>query len=293
MRTSSGACSDAGTMPPIERRAVAAGRKAPPAREGVQSVERVIALLRALGCAGPPLSVAQLSAAVSLPRPTVYRLMKTLNDQGMIAATDGGYVIGPRVLWLAAQRLEQIDVRAAGRPVLLDLRDRTDETTHLAVLQQGQVVYIDKVEPAGPLRMASAIGKIIPAHCTALGKAMLAYLPDADVARVIDAWGTPRRTARTITDRHRLRGELAAVRARGYAIDNVENEDGIRCVGAPVFDHTGGVAGAVSVSGATRTVTMERVRRWLGPQVREAAERISRSMGWKGTLGGDGEHNGS
>ena len=248
--------------------------------EAVQSVERVIVLLAALGRADRPLTITQLGEASSLPRPTVYRLIQTLTDQGMTAHVEGGYVIGPRILWLAGQRLEQIELRTVGRAVLLDLRDRTGETVHLAVLEQGQVVYIDKTEASGPLRMASAIGKIMPAHCTALGKAMLAHLPADDVARVLDTWGLPARTAHTITQRPKLLTELATVRARGYALDNVENEEGVRCVGAPIFDHRGHVAGAVSVSGPTRSVTLERVRRRLGPQVAAAAAEISQALGW-------------
>lgn len=266
------------------------GRRSAAGRGAVQSVERVIALLNALGRAGRPLSAGELSATVSLPRPTVYRLLQTLSGHGMIAASDGRFVIGPRVLWLAGQRLEQIELRAAGRPALLDLRDRTGETVHLGVLEQGQVVYIDKTEPPGPMRMASAIGKIMPAHCTALGKAMLAHLSADEVARVLDLWGLPRRTPHTITDRRGFQAELAAIRARGYAIDNIENEDGIRCVAAPIFDHRGAVAGAVSLSGSTQTITLARVRRSLGPLVRRASARISHAVGWAGTSrGAEGE----
>ena len=257
-------------------------RRTPAGKDAVQSVERVIALLNALGHAGRPLSARELSAAASLPRPTVYRLLQTLSGHGMIAPADGRFVIGPRVLWLAGQRLEQIELRTAGRPVLLELRDRTGETVHLGVLEQGQVVYIDKTEAPGPMRMASAIGKIMPAHSTALGKAMLAHLPTDQVTRILDLWGMARRTPHTITDRRGLFAELAVIRARGYAIDNVENEDGVRCVAAPIFDHRG-VAGAVSLSGPARTITLTRVRRTLGPLVRRAAARISRAVGWSGT----------
>lgn len=262
----------------------AAGAHSPsPSHDSVQSVERVITLLGALGQAGRPLNISQLSAAAALPRPTVHRLIQTLTAQGMTAHAEGGYVIGPRILWLAGRRLEQVELRAVGRAALVDLRDRTGETVHLAVLEQGQVVYIDKSEPSGPMRMASAIGKIMPAHCTALGKAMLAHLSAEEAARVVETWGLPARTANTITDRPSLAAELTAVRARGYAVDNVENEEGVRCVGAAVFDHRGLVAGAVSLSGPTQSVTQDRVRRVLGPEVMRAAAQISQALGWTGT----------
>lgn len=246
----------------------------------VQSVDRVAALLDCLGQAERPLSVRELSSAVGLPRPTIYRLVQTLAARGFLVVSDSRYAIGPRVLWLAGRRLQQIELRAAGRPHLVELARRTGETAHLAVLERGQVVYIDKVESGGPLRMASTVGAIMPAHCTALGKSMLAFLPTAQVQEVLRAHGLPRRTANTITDPARLLAELAAVRARGYAIDNVENEEGIRCVGAPIIDHRGHVAGAVSVSGSVATITLERARRELSVRVREAAQQISRALGW-------------
>jgi IclR family acetate operon transcriptional repressor len=251
-------------------------------RREVQSVERAMALLAAMGEAGGPLGVRELSERAALPRPTVYRLLQTLQRHGATIATDGGYIIGPQILWLAAQRLEHTELRAVGRPFLIELRNKTRETVHLAVLEQGQVVYVEKGESPGPMRMASAIGKIMPAHCTALGKAMLAHLPAGEVRAILDRRGMPRRTAQTITDARTLMVELDAVRTRGYAIDNVENEEGIRCVGAAVFDHEGRVAGAISISGSAANLTLDRVRRDLGPRVKETAGRISHAMGWQG-----------
>ncbi len=253
------------------------------ARGGVQSVERAAVVLRALGEAGRPLSPAEISARIGVPRPTVYRLLESLAREGLVTPMGRSFAIGAGVLWLAARRLEQLELRTVGRPILQELRDRTGETVHLAVLEGGQVVYVEKVESPGPIRMASMVGRIFPAHSTALGKAMLAYLPRERVEGIIQRHGLPARTPNTITSPERLFEELAAIRARGFSIDNVENEEGIRCVGAPVFDHTGAVAGAVSVSGSVATISLERARRELGPLVREAAERISRALGWTGS----------
>ncbi|GBD30274.1 Pectin degradation repressor protein KdgR [bacterium HR32] len=251
-------------------------------REGVQSLERAAALLRALGETGRPLSAAELAAAVGIPRPTVYRLLETLCAEGWVAQNGRSYTIGAAVLWLAARRLGQLELRTVGRPVLEALRDRTGETVHLGVLEGGQVVYVEKLESPGPLRMASMVGRIVPAHSTALGKAILAHLPASQVEEIVLRHGLPRRTPNTITDPERLLQELAAVRARGFSVDNVENEEGIRCVGAAIFDHAGRLAGAVSVSGSASTISLERARRELGPAVRDAAEQISRAMGWPG-----------
>jgi len=250
------------------------------AKDSVQSVERAAALLRALGEAGRPLSAGELAAAVGLPRPTVYRLLQTLCAEGLAAQNGRSFVIGSGVLWLAARRLEQLELRTVGRPVLAELRDRTGETVHLGVLEGGRVVYVEKLESPGPLRMASMVGRIVPAHSTALGKAMLAYLPREQVEQIVRQHGLERRTPNTITEAGRLFQELATVRSRGFSIDNVENEEGIRCVGAAIFDHRGRVAGALSVSGSVASISLERARRELGPLVREAAQRISQAMGW-------------
>lgn len=257
------------------------GAHVPGARAGVQSVERAMALLMALGQAGRPLSIRELGLQTSLPRPTVYRLLMTLQVGGMVTPVDGGFIIGSRILWLAGRRLAQAELRAVGRPYLLDLRNQTGETVHMAVLEQGQVVYVDKVESPGPMRMASTIGGIMPAHCTALGKAMLAHLPLDEVLKILNQQGMARRTMQTITEPERLLADLDAIRARGYSIDNVENEEGIRCAGAAVIDHQGRVAGGISVSGAAHTIAMERIRRELGPRVKETAGLISRAMGWQ------------
>jgi IclR family acetate operon transcriptional repressor len=248
----------------------------------VKTVDRAWTLLTTLGEADRPLSVRDLARRTGVPRPTVYRLVDVLSRHGAVVVADGTVAVGHRVLWLAGRRLAQLELRAAGRPHLVELCRQVGETVHLGVLEQGQVVYIDKVEPPRPLRMASTVGAIMPAHSTALGKAMLAWTDPQQVRQILALRGLPRRTPRTITTPARLLRELAAVRARGFAVDNVENEDGIRCVGAPVFDHQGRVAGAVSISGSVSTITLRRARQELGPRVRETAARISRALGWSG-----------
>jgi len=249
---------------------------------GVKTVDRTFAILTALGEAGRPLPIRDLARQAALPRPTVYRLVDVLTRHGAVVVQDGTVALGHRVLWLAGQRLAQLELRTAGRPHLVELCRQVGETVHLGVLEQGHVVYIDKVEPPRPLRMASTVGAIMPVHSTALGKAMLAWMDGHQVREIVALRGLPRRTPRTITTLARLQRELAAVRARGFAVDNVENEDGIRCVGAPVFDHRGRVAGAISVSGSVATISLRRARRELGPRVRETADRISRALGWSG-----------
>lgn len=130
------------------------------------------------------------------------------------------------------------------------------------------------------MRMASAVGKIMPAHCTALGKAILACLSADTVRRLLHAQCMPHRTVHTSTNISRLVDARTTTRVRGFAIDNVENEDGIRCVPAAVLDHQGQVAGAVSRSGSTGSVTLDRARRDLEPRVRTTALRTLSAFEW-------------
>lgn len=150
------------------------------------------------------------------------------------------------------------------------------------VIRDGdEAVYIDKVEGNRTIRMYSQIGRQVALHSTAVGKAILAFLPPEEVEKIIASRGLPRFTPRTISTMAALQAELAGVKERGYAIDDGENEEGIRCVGAPVFDYQGRVVAAISISGPVLNVTPERVP-VLGRLVRQAGEEISRRLGYKG-----------
>jgi DNA-binding IclR family transcriptional regulator len=170
-------------------------------------------------------------------------------------------------------------LRLQARPFLIELRDFAQETVHLVVMDQGHVAYVDKVECSKAVRMHSAVGDRALVHCTAVGKAMLAFMPQEDVERILDDHGLPARTPQTITDRGRLREELKKVRRLGYAVDDIENEEGIRCLGAPIFDHQGRPAAALSVSGPAYRLSMERTLE-LAEGVMETAFMVSQQLGY-------------
>lgn len=155
----------------------------------------------------------------------------------------------------------------------------TQETCHLGVMQFPWVVYLEKVESPLAIRMHSEVGAINPMYCTGLGKALLAFSPPDVVDQVCESELEPR-TERTITDPARLRVELARIRERGFAIDDVENEVGIRCVGAPIRGHDGNALAALSLAGPETRLTLE-VALELGEQVATVAERISRQLGYR------------
>ncbi|ART70754.1 hypothetical protein BTO20_21410 [Mycobacterium dioxanotrophicus] len=225
-------------------------------------------------------SLTELAAGIESTKSTVLRLLAPLVETQLVRQdADGTYRIGMGILGLAGAYLADLDIRTAAQPVLRQLADATGHAAHLLVYSEGRVTYVDKVTGKSPIQMASRIGDTGTAYSTASGKAMLAYLDEDEVRRVI-ALGMPAKTPATITDAQQLRDHLAIVRKQGYAYDDLENEDGIRCVAAPVFNHTGAVAAAVSVSGPAEAVWNKREA--YTDLVVDGARRISAQLGYRG-----------
>ncbi len=247
----------------------------------VSALARGLALLDALADQASlrGTSLTELAQTTGLSKATAFRLLGTLRSHGYVDKDPDTerYHLGLRILQLSSALLQNLDLRIQAAPILSELVQRTNETVHLGVLDHGSVVYIDKVECDNSVRMHSRVGMQMPAYSTGLGKAILANLNAEQLEEVL-ACGLLRRTPNTITDAESLRAHLSEARARGYAIDDCENEDGIRCVGAPVFDHAEAVVAAISTAGPAGRMTLERTE-VLGPVVKEAAMQISRRMG--------------
>lgn len=218
-----------------------------------------------------------LAQALGLSRSTAHRILSALVRQGYLRHEPRrGYFLGPKLIRLGFKAYGELHLPALARPHLEALRDATWETVHLAVLDGKEVVYIDKVPGKRELLLASQIGSRFPAQSTALGKALLAFLPE-------ERWRaafTPglKRTPGTIGDYARFREELLATRARGYALDLEENEPGVRCVAAPILNGRGEPVAAVSVSTAALYLDEARIPE-VAAQVVETARRISRELG--------------
>ena len=249
----------------------------------VNSVARALDILDCLAAHRREVGVTEISHELQVHKSTVSRMLATMESKGYVSSngTSGKYYLGMRLVELASYRLEQIDLRSQARPFLEELVQATGETAHLAVFSQGKVVYVDKVDTPQTLMMRSKIGYRVFAHCTALGKAILAALPDEIVERVINEKGLPRFTPNTIVDPLALKEHLRRVRVQGYAIDDEEHEEGIRCAAAAVLDHAGRVVGALSVSGPTLRISRQDVET-IGNLVRDSARRLSVSLGYHG-----------
>ncbi|WP_439676334.1 IclR family transcriptional regulator [Embleya sp. MST-111070] len=266
---------------PDEQDDVRAGRAPAPPRNQSASLRRALAVLEQVRdhAAAEGLSLTELADTLGLSKSTVLRLAQPLLDTGLLSRDrrHGHFRLGPGALALGQAYLAGIDLRTAAAEEAHRLMREAGGTVHLCVPDAPHIVYIDKVENETAVRMASRIGSRAPMYCTAVGKAMLAWLPEDVFAQVVEA-GLPTVTTRTLTDPGLLRTELARIRNRGYSVDDRENEPEVRCVAAPIFDHNDVVVGALSVSGLTSRVTAARVRE-LGPAVAGAALRVSRTLG--------------
>ncbi len=243
------------------------------------TVAKAFAILDFLASSGEGgSSLATISSQFGISKSTAHRYMTTLEELAVVERdAKDHFRLGVKLIELAAAFLSDHSLRNVADPFLHELAIRTQETVHLAIPFGDEVVYIAKVESSHALGLTSRIGARVPMYCTALGKAILAHYPAERIEEIIRA-GLPARTLHTITSPEGLLRELEQVRAQGYAIDDQENELGVRCVGAPIFDYIGKAVGAISVSGPANRMTLERSLE-LAPWVRDTALAVSKRMG--------------
>lgn len=250
------------------------------AMAGAQVVDRVVDILETFTQLGPELGVSEISRALDLKKATAHRLLASLRRRGLVAQDPETrrYRLGMKLWELGSMATNHVEWIDRVKPFIQQLTERTGETTHLAVLSDGQVLYVDKVESAHSLRMPSQVGRRLPVHCTGIGKALVAYLPDEVLNGIIARRGMASFTPNTITDRKRLADELEGVRSRGYSIDNEEIEEGLVCIGAPVRDHTAHVVAAISIAGPSSRLRPDRVPGHAEAVV-DAANAMSATLG--------------
>jgi DNA-binding IclR family transcriptional regulator len=260
-----------------DRSGADAGRRA---RGGVQSVERTLDILEALVELGAEVGLVEISQAVSLPLATVHRLLGTLIQRGYVKQNrrNRKYSLGFRALQMGSDMRQRFSLRLEARPFLQRLMQSCGESANLAVLDDGEIVYIDQAQSSRILRMFTQIGNRLPAHSTGSGKVMLAFAPPEVVEGVIRRYGLASRTPRTITDPENFRQELQHIRDKGYAIDDQEHEEGVRCVAAPVRDESGQVVASLSVSGPVTRLSDRQIE-FIIPEVVECSEKLSARLG--------------
>jgi len=222
-------------------------------RSGDGTVGKALDVLDRVAAFGRPVRFSELLAASPYPKATLFRLLQTLTSQRLLTLDHdrASYAPGLRLVRLAHAAWRQASLAPIARPFLDALAAGTGETVHLAQLDGGHVLYLDKRNARDPVDMFSQAGKVGPAHCTGVGKAMLAFLPEADLARLIAQMSFHRHTSATLATPAALRAELAEIRRTGLAFDREEHEPGIICVAAPVLTSRGRVLGALSLTTTT------------------------------------------
>ena len=248
---------------------------------GLKSLRKAILVLQCFSLREPLLSLTDLARKVDLPLSTTHRILATLREFGLIeqAGDRQSYRLGLKLLELGSTVLANLEVHREAVSYIEELARETGETVHLGVFDGLQVVSIEKMESSQGLSSNVTIGKGAPAYCTGVGKALLAYQPKAVVDRVCQHLIA--HTAHTITDPAKLGDELEQVRRLGYAVDNMEHQPGVRCIAAPIRNHTGSVIASLSVSGPATRIPRERVPA-LATRVRELAAKLSARLGHMG-----------
>jgi DNA-binding IclR family transcriptional regulator len=250
--------------------------------DGLKSVERAFQILERVSLSKNGIGVTELATELNMYKSTIHRVLTTLARLGYVEqnSESGRYKLGYKLLDISSRLLDSIDVRREALPFLQELADETNEVVHLVVLNKGEVVYIEKVEGSETIRMHSRVGNRAPVHCTGVGKAILAYLPEQEVREIIHHYGLQPHTPYTLSNLQDLLENLEQIRQRGYALDLEENEIGISCIAVPIWDYTGAVVASISVSGPTTRMQPERLE-GLADKTRDVGLRISQRLGYR------------
>ena len=245
------------------------------------AVARTLDVLEAIAQRPPGLTNAEISRRLQIPKSSASYLLRTLVQRGYLRreADTGRYRLGLKLLGLSRGALAGLDVREVALPLMRQLVEHCGLTAHLAILDRGEAVYIEKVDAPGFIKMDTWVGKRMELHSTSVGKTLTAGLDDTEVHEILRERGLRKLTPRTITQHGRFLKELEKVRAQGYAEDDEENSLGVHCVAAPIFNAAGQVEASLGVTGTTQQVTPAAVPR-IAEMVKETARRISHQLGF-------------
>ncbi|MGB8065827.1 MAG: IclR family transcriptional regulator [Candidatus Sulfotelmatobacter sp.] len=252
----------------------------PKPRYNITALQRGLRLLQLFSESPGGLTAKQVASSSRLPVSTVHRFLVNLEDAGYLnCSRDGIYQLGIACFAIGQAALSQLDLRRVSLPYLEDLNRQTRETIHLTLRQGLSAVYVEKLDSPEQLRIYSRIGAAVPLYCTAVGKVMLAYMPDKERESVLPQLGLKRFTPNTVGNLQELAAELYRVKKNGYACDLEEHELHIRCIAAPVWDHEGKVSASVSITAPMVRMTVTRLRQ-LAPLIQTAGLQISRALGY-------------
>ena len=247
----------------------------------VPSLERALHILEILADSHRGLTLADLTTRTRLPKSSVHSLLLTLERTGYLHRSEvtGRYLFGTKLFSLATKSISRLELKEQAHPFLLPLAQDSGLTVHLAIPERGTAILIEKIDPPGLIRLATWPGKQMDLHCTGVGKALLAHLPKEEVSKLIRGYGLPQHNSKTLSSAKRLREELAHILEQGYSYDDEEDEIGLRCIGAPIFDRNRVCIAAISIAGTTAQIHPDNLDA-LARRVRQAADAISFQMGF-------------
>jgi IclR family KDG regulon transcriptional repressor len=247
----------------------------------INSIIRACNILRCLSRDKNHFRISELARQLQLDRSTTYRILLSLEKCGLAEKNNktGEYSLGVSAFEIGNTYLRRMDFIQISKPIMTDLALKVQETVHLAVLSDTEIVYVDKVDSPRTLGVMSKIGQRAPVYCTALGKVLLAHQPKDELSSLIDRIKLKPFTQNTITSKKRLAGELKVIREKGYAVDQREYEEDVECIGAPIRNHLGDTIAALSISGPQRKMNTPLERQYVSHVV-EAAALISSKMGY-------------
>jgi DNA-binding IclR family transcriptional regulator len=238
-------------------------------------------MLEAIAQEPEGLSNAEISRKLQIPKSSASYILRTLVRRSYLNRDPqtGKYRVGLKILSLSRGALSGLDVREVALPIMRHLMEKTNLTCHLAILDGPEAVYIEKVEPQGFIKMDTWVGRRMRVHATSVGKALVAYIPQDRLEKILSS-GMEKRTSKTITTIPRFLKELDRVRAQGHAVDDEENNMGARCVGAPIFNQTGAIEASLGLSGTTQHVNAQTMPR-IVEALKDAARHISMQLGYR------------
>jgi DNA-binding IclR family transcriptional regulator len=246
----------------------------------VPALERGMEILELVAKSKNGFTFSQLTRQLSFPKSSIHCLLVTFERLGYLQRMSSGrYVAGLNLAKMANAASHGILLRQKAAPLLADLTQRTGLTSHVAILEESEVVLVAKVEPSGTAPVATWVGKHIDCHCTSVGKSLLAWRAEDQVDAIVRQRRMLRHNENTICTVSRLKEELARIRQAGYALDDEEEEIGVRCVGAPVYGTSGEVEAAISISGSVEQISDSNLPR-LASLVQEVAFELSLRLGW-------------
>jgi len=261
-------------------------------RAEIKSLVKAMRLLKLFSSQHDVWAAEDMASFLGYHKSSVQRILSTLENEGFLARVaprKSTFRLGPEILFLGNVAEANLDLRSIARPAMVELVERARETCYLCVADQGQCLYVEKVECSQPVRICHTVGHRNPMHCTGVGKILLSSMTDAEITRLIETQRLEAHTCHTITAPDRLMREVASIRQRGTAVDNEELNLGVKCVAAPIRDRSGVVVAAISLSGPAHRFTPVTIRQFE-KEIKRTAMEISKMLGFFQTSNRESAH---